>query len=94
MCILVMFCCEALELLFHLLSSTSKRIRMLCANCKVNLNSLCSIVFNLLLDQDLPGLAHSFGLLRMPIMKELRGRKDMANFEFAPLGAKPAAVTE
>ncbi|CAD5206632.1 unnamed protein product [Bursaphelenchus okinawaensis] len=42
----------------------------------------CKIVCKLG-EQDIPGLAHAFGLLRMPVMNEFRGRKDMKEFENA-----------
>ncbi|CAD5209609.1 unnamed protein product [Bursaphelenchus xylophilus] len=42
----------------------------------------CKIVCKLG-DQDIPGIAHAFGLLRMPVMKEFRGRKDLKMFENA-----------
>lgn len=44
-------------------------------------------------DQDLPGIAHSFGLLRLPAMKELRGRKDMGNFQSARIAPAPVEAT-
>ncbi|KAI6242600.1 putative ATP-dependent RNA helicase DDX55-like protein [Aphelenchoides fujianensis] len=42
----------------------------------------CQIVCKLK-DQDIAGIAHSFGLLRLPLMRELRGRTDLKDFEKA-----------
>ncbi|KAI6194555.1 putative ATP-dependent RNA helicase DDX55-like protein [Aphelenchoides besseyi] len=44
----------------------------------------CQIVCKLK-DQDIAGIAHSFGLLRLPLMRELRGRTDLKNFEKAEI---------
>ncbi|KAI6197138.1 putative ATP-dependent RNA helicase DDX55-like protein [Aphelenchoides besseyi] len=44
----------------------------------------CQIVCKLK-DQDIAGVAHSFGLLRLPLMRELRGRTDLKNFEKAEI---------
>jgi hypothetical protein len=67
---------------FLLFSSTSSTIVRWFANSEVNfiLTGKWNFLF---LDQDLPGIAHSLGLLRLPIMKELRGRNDMSSFENA-----------
>lgn len=44
----------------------------------------CKIVCKLS-DQDVPGIAHAFGLHRLPVMKEFRGRQDLKLFENSKL---------
>jgi len=46
------------------------------AYCKHDCQIVCQLK-----DLDIPGIAHSFGLLRMPQMKELKRRSDLSKFK-------------